>query len=150
MHIRIDIFGYQRIQELYEEGRRKDAKIAELEKAIRFKQTQHKGYGKELAKMLEEVNTYKRKLEVLAEDRDEWARRYQESEKARKSLGEKLEKAMSAIELIRGGASMTDPSASMTDPSTPMRSAQDDTPSAQCEHWAPPPKGEARDGGMWA
>ena len=143
MHIRIDIFGYQRIQELYEEGRRKDAKIAELEKAIRFKQTQHKGYGKELAKMLEEVNTYKRKLEVLAEDRDEWARRYQESEKARKSLGEKLEKAMSAIELIRGGASMTDPS-------TPMRSAQDDTPSAQCEHWAPPPKGEARDGGMWA
>lgn len=113
MHIRIDIFGYHRIRELYEEGRRKDLKIEELEKAIRFKQIQHRGYGKELAQLLEEVDTYKRKLEVLAEDRDEWARRYQESEKARKSLGEKLEKAMSAIELIRG---TTPPSASPTPP----------------------------------
>ena len=136
-------------------------KIEELEKAIRFKQLQHKGYGRELEAQLKQIEELKAKAKAIAEDRDEWLRRYEVSEAARKSLGEKLEKAMSAIELIRGGASMTDPSTplrsaqddrgrSMTDPSTPLRSAQDDTPSAQCEHWAPPPKGEARDGGMRA
>ena len=102
--IKVYLSGGPRIKELYEEGARKDDKIAELDKALHFKQLQHKGYAKELQAQLEEIERLKAKARVLAEDRDEWARLYQESEKARKSLGDKLEKAMGAIELIRGGA----------------------------------------------
>jgi uncharacterized coiled-coil DUF342 family protein len=111
--VKIYLSGGSRIQELYEAGKKKDAKIEELEKAIRFKQLQHKGYGKELAAQLKEIEELKAKAAAMAEDRDEWARKYQESEKARKSLGEKLEKAMGAIELIRG---TTPPSAAPTPP----------------------------------
>lgn len=112
--IKVYLSGGPRIKELYEEGARKDDKIAELDKALHFKQLQHKGYAKELQAQLEEIERLKHKARVLAEDRNEWARLYQESEKARKSLGDKLEKAMGAIELIRGSA----PSAGAGDSST--------------------------------
>lgn len=100
--VKIYLSGGSRIQELYEEGKRKDAKIEELEKAIRFKQLQHKGYGRELEAQLKQIEELNAKAKAMAEDRDEWLRRYEVSEAARKSLGEKLEKAMGAIELIRG------------------------------------------------
>ena len=103
--IKVYLSGANRIHELYEEGQRKDDKIEELEKAIRFKQLQHKGYGRELEAQLKEIETLKTKAKAMAEDRDEWIRKYKASEEARKSLGEKLEKALGAIELLRGGTS---------------------------------------------
>ena len=100
--VKIYLSGGSRINELYEENKRKDAKIEELEKAIRFKQLQHKGYGRELEAQLKQIEELKAKAKAMAEDRDEWISRYKASEDARKNLGEKLEKALGAIELLRG------------------------------------------------
>lgn len=100
--IKIYLSGAKRINELFEEKERKEAEIRTLEKAIRFKQLQHKGYAKELETQLRQIEDLKSKYKVLCEERDEWIHKYRASEEARKSLGEKLEKAMGAIELLRG------------------------------------------------
>lgn len=111
---RVYLSGGARIRELFEENARKDDKIRELDKALHFKQLQHRGYAKELEKQLREIEELKTKIQTAQEDRDEWIRKYKISEDARKSLGEKLEKAMGAIELIRGST----PSAGSGDSST--------------------------------
>lgn len=90
MKIVIDLFGHQRINELYWECRRKDQKLKETQIAIRAQDRQLKGYGRDFEKLLKELEHWKAKCASIEEDRDEWVRRYQESERARKSLGEKL------------------------------------------------------------
>lgn len=98
--IKIYLSGAKRINELFEEKERKEAEIRTLEKAIRFKQLQHKGYAKELETQLRQIEELKSKYKVLCEERDEWIHKYRASEEARKSLGEKLNKAMGALELL--------------------------------------------------
>lgn len=98
--IKVYLSGGPRIKELYEENARKDDKIRELDKALHFKQLQHRGYAKELEKQLREIEDLKSKYKVLCEERDEWIHKYRASEEARKSLGEKLNKAMGALELL--------------------------------------------------
>lgn len=90
MKIVIDLFGAKRINELYEENCRKDQKLKETQIAIRAQDRQLKGYGRDFEKLLKELEHWKAKCAALEEDRDEWIHRYQESERARKSLGEKL------------------------------------------------------------
>ena len=99
--VKVYLTGAKRINELFEEGARKDKKIEELDKALHYKQLQHKGYAKELEKQLRQIEELKAAAETARAQRDEWARLYNASEEARKSLGEKLKNAIGALELMR-------------------------------------------------
>lgn len=99
--VRVYLTGAKRINELFEEGARKDKRIEELDKALHYKQLQHKGYAKELEKQLRQIEELKAEAETARAQRDEWARLYHASEEARQSLGEKLKNAIGALELLR-------------------------------------------------
>ena len=119
--IRIYLTGSKRIHELYEENQRFLQKQEELRKAVRAQDRQMRGYGRDFEAMLREREALQRSLqeyEILLKnnesERDEWERRYRESEKARKSLGEKLEHAVGALELLTEREGTPHPSAAQT------------------------------------
>lgn len=106
--IRIYLSGFKRINELYEENQRFLQKQEELRKAVRAQDRQMKGYGRDFEALLREkemlrgeIEKIKKVYDSVASERDEWKRLYSESEKARKSLGEKLEHAVGALELLK-------------------------------------------------
>ena len=94
--IRVYLTGSKRIHELYEEKQQALLKQEELRRAVRAQDRQMKGYGRDFEQMLREKELLRAEIgkikeiydEVLSE-RDEWEHRYRESEKARKSLGDK-------------------------------------------------------------
>ena len=119
--IRIYLTGSKRIHELYEEKQQALLKQEELRRAVRAQDRQMKGYGRDFEAMLwerkqlrEEIEVLKRTCDVQHAERDEWERRYRESEKARKSLGEKLEHAVGALELLTEREGTSHPSAAQT------------------------------------
>ena len=125
--IRIYLTGSQRIHELYEENQKYLQKQEELRRAVRAQDRQMKGYGRDFEAMLREKEALQRSLqeyEILLKnnesERDEWKRLYNESEKARKSLGEKLEHAVGALELLKEREGNSGPSQSLRD-SSPRR-----------------------------
>ena len=75
-------------------------RIREAEKERNFHRIQIKRYGQDFKDLLEQIKDLKGKLRVMCEERDEWIHKYRASEEARKSLGEKLNKAMGALELL--------------------------------------------------
>ena len=95
---KICLFDGKRIHELYEECARKEGKIREAEKERNDHRRQIRQYGRDFKDLLEQIEDLKGKLRVMCEERDEWVKRYLESEKARKSLGEKLRRAMEDME----------------------------------------------------
>ena len=103
--VRIYLTGGRRINELFEEGEKKSAKIREMKKAVEAQDRQMKGWGKDFEILLTQIEVLKAKNRTMEEDRDEWVRRYLESEKARKSLGEKLKEALNnQVRPQEGGA----------------------------------------------
>ena len=122
--IRVYLTGSKRIHELYEEKQQAILKQEELRRAVRAQDRQMRGYGKDFEQMLrekellrEEIGKIKDVFDEVRHERDEWERRYRESEKARKSLGEKLEHAVGALELLKERQGTPHPSAAQT-PST--------------------------------
>lgn len=119
--IRVYLTGSKRIHELYEENQKFLQKQEELRRAVRAQDRQMRGYGKDFEQMLREKELLRAEIgkikeiydEVLSE-RDEWEHRYRESEKARKSLGEKLEHAVGALELLKEREGTPHPSAAQT------------------------------------
>ena len=95
---KICLFDGKRIHELYEECARKEGWIREAEKERNDHRRQIRQYGRDFKDLLEQIEDLKGKLRVMCEERDEWVKRYLESEKARKSLGEKLRRAMEDME----------------------------------------------------
>lgn len=125
--IRVYLTGSKRIHELYEEKQQALLKQEELRRAVRAQDRQMKGYGKDFEQMLrekealrEEIGKIKDVFDEVRHERDEWERRYRESEKARKSLGEKLEHAVGALELLKEREGNSGPSQSLRD-SSPRR-----------------------------
>ncbi len=125
--IRVYLTGSKRIHELYEEKQQALLKQEELRRAVRAQDRQMKGYGRDFEAMLREKEALQRSLqeyEILLKnnesERDEWKRLYNESEKARKSLGEKLEHAVGALELLKEREGNSGPSQSLRD-SSPRR-----------------------------
>ena len=119
--IRVYLTGSKRIHELYEEKQQALLKQEELRRAVRAQDRQMKGYGKDFELLLLEKEQLRQEIEVLKRtcnvqhaERDEWERRYRESEKARKSLGEKLEHAVGALELLKEREGTPHPSAAQT------------------------------------
>ena len=109
IHFRIDIFGWRRVNELYEENQRLDAKIQEMKTGQRFQQVQLRGYGKDFERLLRLKQELEAKIQALTEDRDEWIRKYRKSEDARKDLGDKLvdtarerDRLQNALDVLRG------------------------------------------------
>lgn len=109
IHFRIDIFGWRRVRELYDEVEQKESEIWALKKGEHFHEVQRKGWGKDFERLLKEQAELKAKIQALTEDRDEWIRKYKLSEAARQDLGDKLVKAArdnarleQALDVIRG------------------------------------------------
>ncbi len=109
IHFRIDIFGWHRVNELYEENQRLDAKIQEMKTGQRFHEVQRKGWGKDFERLLRLQQELEAKIQALTEDRDEWIRKYKASEDARKDLGDKLvdaarerDRLQNALDVLRG------------------------------------------------
>ena len=129
--IRIYLTGSKRIHELYEEKQQALLKQEELRRAVRAQDRQMKGYGKDFELLLlekeqlrQEIEVLKRTCDVQHAERDEWERRYRESEKARKSLGEKLEHAVGALELLKEREGNSGPSQSLRDSSPRVGESQ--------------------------
>ena len=125
--IRVYLTGSKRIHELYEEKQQALLKQEELRRAVRAQDRQMKGYGRDFEQMLREKELLRAEIgkikgiyEKVCCERDEWERRYRESEKARKSLGEKLEHAVGALELLKEREGNSGPSQSLRD-SSPRR-----------------------------
>ena len=125
--IRVYLTGSKRIHELYEEKQQALLKQEELRRAVRAQDRQMKGYGKDFEQMLREkellraeIGRIKEIYDEVRNERDEWEHRYRESEKARKSLGEKLEHAVGALELLKEREGNSGPSQSLRD-SSPRR-----------------------------
>ena len=119
--IRIYLSGAKRIHELYEEKQQALLKQEELRRAVRAQDRQMKGYGRDFEAMLREkeqlraeIGRIKEIYDEVRNERDEWEHRYRESEKARKSLGEKLEHAVGALELLKEREGTPHPSAAQT------------------------------------
>jgi chromosome segregation ATPase len=109
IHFRIDIFGWRRVNELYEENQRLDAKIQEMKTGQHFQQVQLRGYGKDFERLLRLQQELEAKIQALTEDRDEWIRKYKLSEDARKDLGDKWadtarerDRLQNALDVLRG------------------------------------------------
>ena len=122
--IRVYLSGSKRIHELYEEKQQALLKQEELRRAVRAQDRQMKGYGRDFEALLREKEALREKIETIKEiydevrsERDEWERRYRESEKARKSLGEKLEHAVGALELLKEREGKDNPSVRCADTS---------------------------------
>lgn len=105
---KICLFDGKRVHELYELNEKAAARLREMETERDFHRVQLKGYGKDFEAMLreqkqlrEEIEVLKRTCEVQHAERDEWEHRYRESEKARKSLGEKLCQAEREMDRLR-------------------------------------------------
>ena len=125
--IKVYLTGGKRIQELYEENQRFLQKQEELRKAVRAQDRQMKGYGRDFEALLREKEKLQQELaekDHMLEYKDglvdNWERMYSESEKARKSLGEKLEHAVGALELLKERGGNSGPSQSLRD-SSPRR-----------------------------
>lgn len=123
IHFRIDIFGWRRVRELYDEVEQKESEIWALKKGEHFHEVQRKGWGKDFERMLKEQAELKAKIQALTEDRDEWIRKYKASEDARKDLGDKLVKAArdnarleQALDVIRGPLQQKGPQMPTPDP----------------------------------
>lgn len=109
IHFRIDIFGWRRVNELFEENQRLDAKIQEMKTGQHFQQVQLRGYGKDFERLLRLQQELEAKIQALTEDRDEWIRKYKLSEDARKDLGDKWadtarerDRLQNALDVLRG------------------------------------------------
>lgn len=102
--IRVYLSGSKRIHELYEEGQKKEAKIRELRTAVKAQDLQMKGWGRDFQELLLQIEEHKAEEARLKKQLELSTEMYKKSEEARKSLGEKLEKAMGALELLKGGA----------------------------------------------
>ena len=95
---RVYLFGGNRVKELFEEGCKKDAKIRELNTAIKFQDVQQRGLGKEFRKLLELLEERKQDLERKHKEIGLLKQMYLESEKARQDLAEKLKAATELLE----------------------------------------------------
>ena len=109
IHFRIDIFGWRRVRELYDEVEQKESEIWALKKGEHFHEVQRKGWGKDFERLLKEQAELKAKIQALTEDRDEWIRKYKLSEDARKDLGDKWadtarerDRLQNALDVLRG------------------------------------------------
>ena len=98
---KICLFDGKRIHELYELNKKAAARLREMETERDFHRVQLKGYGKDFQALLEQIEEHKqqdreqaRKLELLKS-------MFIESEKARKSLGEKLCQAERELKRLR-------------------------------------------------
>ena len=123
IHFRIDITGWRRVRELYDEVEQKESEIWALKKGEHFHEVQRKGWGKDFERMLKEQAALKAKIQAMTEDRDEWIRKYKASEDARKDLGDKLvdaarerDRLQDVIDTLRGPLLRNGPQMPAPDP----------------------------------
>lgn len=96
--VRVYLTGGKRIKELYEANCKQDAKIREMKKAVEAQDRQMKGYGKDFAALLGQIEEHKTERELLVRQIEILKKMYLESEVARKSLAEKLKSAQELLE----------------------------------------------------
>ncbi|MBR5094465.1 MAG: hypothetical protein IK095_05170 [Oscillospiraceae bacterium] len=100
--VKVYLSGSKRIRELYEENERKEARLREMRTAVRAQDRQMKGYGRDFELILRRIEELKAQRDAVTEDRDSWIKKCKASEEARKSLAEKLERALQRLEQTGG------------------------------------------------
>ena len=98
---KICLFDGTRIHELYELNEKAAARLREMKTERDFHRVQLKGYGNHFKELLEQIEEHKQQEREQARKLELLKSMFIESEKARKSLGEKLRQAERELERLR-------------------------------------------------